>query len=87
MQAAQRLVSLNEQWRTADGRKQRADIWRAMLEIHSEQVFSIGIVSGVPQPVVVNARLRNVPVDGIYNWEPGAHFGIYHPDTFWFEAR
>jgi peptide/nickel transport system substrate-binding protein len=87
MQAAEQLVSLNEQWRTARGREQRADIWRAMLEIHSQQVFSIGIVSGVPQPVVVNARLRNVPAEGIYNWEPGAHFGIYHPDTFWFESR
>lgn len=19
------------------------------------------------------------------NWEPGAHFGVYHPDTFWFD--
>jgi peptide/nickel transport system substrate-binding protein len=28
-----------------------------------------------------------VPAEGIYNWEPGAHFGIYHPDTFWFESR
>ena len=28
--------------------------------------------------------LRNVPSDGIWNWDPGAHFGIYRPDTFWF---
>jgi peptide/nickel transport system substrate-binding protein len=35
--------------------------------------------------VVVNDRLRNVPGEGIYNWEPGAFFGVYHPDTFWFE--
>jgi len=25
-----------------------------------------------------------VPADGIYNWDPGAHFGIYKPDGFWF---
>ena len=40
----------------------------------------------MPQPVVVSKRLRNVPRTGIYNWEPGAHFGIYGPDTFWFEG-
>jgi peptide/nickel transport system substrate-binding protein len=29
--------------------------------------------------------LRNVPIEGIYNWNPGAHLGIYMPDTFWFD--
>ena len=45
----------------------------------------IGIVAGVPQPVVVNQTLRNCPAKGIYNGDPGAHFGIYRPDTFWFK--
>ena len=30
-------------------------------------------------------ELRNVPVEGVYNWDPGAHFGIYQPDTFWWD--
>jgi peptide/nickel transport system substrate-binding protein len=25
-----------------------------------------------------------VPQEGFYNWDPGAFFGIYRPDTFWF---
>jgi peptide/nickel transport system substrate-binding protein len=25
-----------------------------------------------------------VPVEGIYNFDPGAFFGIYRPDMFWF---
>jgi peptide/nickel transport system substrate-binding protein len=41
-------------------------------------------VSGVPQPVVVSKRLRNVPKESIYSWDPGAHFGVYRPDCFWF---
>jgi peptide/nickel transport system substrate-binding protein len=57
-----------------------------MLEIHSQQLFTIGIVSGVPQPVVVGNRLRNVPTEGVYAWDPGAHLGIYRPDTFWFDG-
>ena len=56
-----------------------------MLEIHAENVFSIGLISGVFQPVVVNDHLHNVPTEGIYNWDPGAHFGIYRPDTFWMD--
>jgi peptide/nickel transport system substrate-binding protein len=55
-----------------------------MLQIWSDQVFSIGLIAGVLQPVVVNDRLKNVPDQGIYNWDPGAHFGIYKPDGFWF---
>ncbi len=58
-----------------------------MLEIHAEQVFSIGLVAGVKQPIVVKNRLRNVPEEGVFNWDPGAHFGIYRPDTFWLTAE
>ncbi len=54
-----------------------------MLKIHADEVFTIGLIGAVPQPVVVNDKLRNVPVEGVYNWDPGAHFGIYQPDTFW----
>jgi peptide/nickel transport system substrate-binding protein len=56
------------------------------LEINAEQVFTIGLIAGVLQPVVVSDALQNVPAKGIYNWDPGAHFGIYSPDTFWFDT-
>ena len=82
---ARELVALNRGWLSAPDTAARRAIWKRMLEIRADNVFSIGIVSGVPQPVVVDARLRNVPEQGIYNWDPGAHFGIYRPDTFWFE--
>jgi len=57
-----------------------------MLEIHRDQIYTIGIVRAVPQPVVVRTGLRNVPDKAVYNWEPGAHFGIYRPDTFWLDG-
>ena len=22
----------------------------------------------------------------MYNWDPGAHFGVFKPDGFWFDA-
>jgi peptide/nickel transport system substrate-binding protein len=89
MPLAKRLVELNAAWVEAPNKSAREEIWREMLSIHADQVYSFGLVQGVPQPVVVHSKLRNVPPSGIYNWEPGAHFGIYSPDTFWFddEAR
>jgi peptide/nickel transport system substrate-binding protein len=85
MPLANRLMELNAEWITAPNEMARENIWQQMLGIHADQVFSFGLVQGVPQPVVVNRSLRNVPQEGIYNWEPGAHFGIYGPDTFWFD--
>jgi len=79
-----RLVELLDEWyATQDGARKTA-IWHEMLKTHAENLFTIGLVAGVRQPVVVNLNLRNVPQEGVYNWDPGAHFGIYEPDTFWF---
>jgi peptide/nickel transport system substrate-binding protein len=82
-----RLAELHRAWLSASRDEKQTEIWREMLEIHADQVYSIGIVNGTLQPVVVNDRLRNVPRRGFYNWSPGAYFGIYKPDTFWYAAE
>ena len=79
-----RLIELLRRWETAESAGQRRDAWRRMLEIYADRVYSIGIVGGVIQPIVVNVRLRNVPKTGVWAWDPGGHLGIYRPDTFWF---
>ena len=79
-----RLIELLRRWEAAESAGQRQDAWRRMLEIYADRVYSIGIVGGVIQPVVVNVRLRNVPKTGVWAWDPGGHLGIYRPDTFWF---
>lgn len=83
MESAKRLLELNRQWRTASSEAEKLDAWTHMLEIHANEVFTIGVVAGALQPVVATNRLRNVPIKGVYAWEPGAHFGVYKPDTFW----
>jgi peptide/nickel transport system substrate-binding protein len=83
--AAQELFQLNDQWREAATLAARETIWRRMLQIHAEQQFSIGVIGGIYQPVVINKKLRNVPEEAIYNWEPGAFFGVHRPDLFWFD--
>ncbi|MEM7193802.1 MAG: ABC transporter substrate-binding protein [Pseudomonadota bacterium] len=82
---AMQLLELYESWSRSRNSVEREMIWHEMLKIHSEEVFSIGLVCGVPQPVVVNNKLRNVPEEGVYSWEPNSFFGVYRPDTFWFE--
>ena len=57
-----------------------------MLQIWADQIFSIGTVAGVLQPVVVSEKVHNVPEEGFYNWDPGAFFGIFKPDTFWLDT-
>lgn len=78
------LIALNKQWLSATSHKEQSEVWHKMLDIHKEQIFSIGIISAVLQPVVVNKYLRNVPTKGFYNFMPGAYFGVYKPDGFWF---
>lgn len=86
--AAQELVDLHDQWMHAYTHEQRESIWHQMLAIHRDHMFTIGIVNHVPHPVVVSNYLHNVPDTGFYDISPGAYFGIYKPDTFWFdEAR
>ena len=84
--AAEELLALYGAWRDTTVPAERERIWHDMLALHADQVLTIGIVNGIPQPVVVNPRLRNIPEEGLYNWNPGAFFGLYHPDSFWFAA-
>jgi peptide/nickel transport system substrate-binding protein len=81
------LMDLMTEWRTAKDSAARADVWHRILGIHADQVFTIGLINGTLQPVVVRSNLRNVPDEGIFSWDPGAHFGIYRPDTFWFAPK
>jgi peptide/nickel transport system substrate-binding protein len=84
---AQELVRLYDKWRESIGAEEREKIWLSMLAINAEQVYSIGIISRALQPVVVRDTLRNVPTEGIYSWDPGAYFGMYHPETFWIDDK
>jgi peptide/nickel transport system substrate-binding protein len=85
--AARELLDLEAAWREAAGDAARTAIWKRILANHAENVWSIGIVAGVRQPVVVTHRLRNVPREGVWAWDPGAFFGMHRMDTFWFDGE
>ena len=81
------LVQLWKRWRDARNDDDKTAAWRKIVQINADQVFSIGLVGEVPQPVAINPRLRNIPDRDFYNWEPGAYFGIYRPDSFWLDDK
>lgn len=87
MAAGQELMKLYGDWRHSTSPEGREEAWKKILQVNADQVFTIGTVNATQQPVVVSRRLHNVPHEGIYSFEPGAYFGIYMPDTFWFSAK
>ncbi len=83
----QRLAELCDEWAVVPDRAHKRAIWKEMLDINANEVFSIGTVNAVPQPIVVSNRLHNVPETAIYAWDPGGHFGVYRTPTFWFSPE
>ncbi|MEW5421360.1 ABC transporter substrate-binding protein [Amorphus sp. 3PC139-8] len=79
------LLQTYQEWLRATTDEEMAEKWSEILSIHAEQQLSIGTVAGVRQPVVVKNNLQNVPEKGVYGWDPGAQFGIYRMDEFFFD--
>ncbi|AAV93876.1 ABC transporter substrate-binding protein [Ruegeria pomeroyi] len=82
---AQRLMELLHDWERANNDQDRAAAWSEMLAIHADQIYGIGILAEAPQPIVVSARMRNVPKKGMWAWDPGAHFGVHRMDEFFIQ--
>jgi peptide/nickel transport system substrate-binding protein len=87
MPEAAELVKLRNDWRRDPDPASRARVWRRILDINADQVLTLGIVGGALQPVVVSNKLRNVPDQAIFNWDPGANIGMYDRPSFWFADK
>jgi peptide/nickel transport system substrate-binding protein len=83
MERACKLLDDLKEWETTTDPAVRRKAWGAILEANADEVFSIGTVNGIRQPIVVGLKVRNVPKEGYYAWEPGGYIGLYQPDTFW----
>ena len=84
---AKELMDLMALWRGAADTSARQAIWDQMLEIYTDQVFTIGTVANAPWPIVISAKLHNVPREAVWGFAPGAYFGIYRPDLFWMDKK
>ncbi len=81
--SACRLMDYLHEWETAVDPAVRRKAWDEILAANADEVFSIGTVNGIRQPIVVGPKIRNVPKEGYYAWDPGGYIGLYQPDTFW----
>ncbi len=84
MEKPKALLAAFDDWRAATSNEARRKAWETILEINADQVYTIGFVGQVPQPVVADKDLANIPKVGVYNWEPGAQFGVYRTDSFFY---
>lgn len=85
-EAAEMMLLLGEWGRSTDTAT-RERVWHRMLAIRAEQVFTIGTVNGALQPVLRNARLKNVPDKALYGFEPTSYFGAYGMDSFFMDEE
>jgi len=83
MPEASQLLDLLHEWEKSSTEDERRKIWGKILSINADQTFSIGTVNGIMTPVVVGPKVRNVPKEGYWAWDPGGYIGLYKPDTFW----
>ena len=81
--AACKLLDYVKEWETGATVEDRRKAWEKILATNADEVFSIGTVNGIRQPVVVGPKIRNVPKEAYYAWDPGGYIGLYQPDTFW----
>lgn len=84
---AQKLLDLLKRWRHSALHSERRDIWHQMLSIFTDQVFSIGTVNETLQPILTSTRMRNLPEDGMWGFDPTAYLGVYMPDTLWYSEE
>ena len=78
-----KLLDYIKEWEHATDEAGRRAAWDKILKTNADEVFSIGTVNGIRQPIVVGPKVRNVPKEGYYAWDPGGYIGLYQPDTFW----
>lgn len=83
LESACKLLDYVKEWETGATPDDRRKAWEKILASNADEVFSIGTVNGIRQPIVVGPKVRNVPKEGYYAWDPGGYIGLYQPDTFW----
>ncbi|MGD9880240.1 ABC transporter substrate-binding protein [Reyranella sp.] len=83
MESACKLLDYVKEWESATSVDGRRKAWEKILSASADEVFTIGTVNGIRQPLVVGPKIRNVPKEGYYAWDPGGYIGLYQPDTFW----
>ena len=85
--SVKQLFGLWQRWQQTTDDDEREAVWHEMLSIYTDQAFSIGTVNSTLQPIVVSNRLKNVPAEEVFSFQPGSYFGVFMIDTFWLDDQ
>jgi peptide/nickel transport system substrate-binding protein len=79
-----KIIELSEVLATHPDEKVRADAGRELLEIHADQLWTVGTVGLGPQPIIISNKLKNVPEKGLWDWGL-RYMKTYNPMQFYME--
>ncbi|HHV81136.1 TPA: ABC transporter substrate-binding protein [bacterium] len=84
----QDIKKLQHTWdliqKTFDPARRRI-LWQQILDVHAQEVYMIGIVGEVPQPIIVKNSMHNVPQKCLHSWPVGHYLGLARVVQFYIE--
>lgn len=61
------------------------ELFRQIYDLHAKHCWMIGIVGEVPQPIVVNKKIRNIIDKSLYSWTHGQYIGPTQMEQYYFK--
>ncbi len=79
-----RLLRLWEKMKITMDKEERTRLGTEILRSQAENLWTIGTVGCIPQPIIVRNNLRNIPEEGVFGYDFLASYP-YHPEQFFFK--
>lgn len=79
-----KLTELYDEIQVTTDTARKKEIMQGMFDLHAENVWIIGLVGGLPMPIIVNEKLRNVPEESFFAWLIGRYIAHKHPYQFYY---
>ncbi len=79
-----KLTELYSEIQATTDSARKKELMQEMFDLHAENVWLIGLVGGLPMPVIVNEKLRNVPEESFFAWLIGRYIAHKHPYQFYY---
>jgi len=81
-----RLLEWYEKMIAARSHQERVEYGKKILASQAENLWTIGTVGLVPQPIIARKNMKNIPEKGIYGWDT-LYTAPFHPEQFFYEQK
>lgn len=72
-------------WFEEFGLTRSQEVAQHILDVQARRIWTIGTVGNAPHPLIVNAKLRNVPEQGFWCWDSLFTYTAW-PESWFFES-